>query len=162
MALGNMAYLGNYSLLSFGVVVNSSERVAEMYSSRFKGGTIGGGRSISEPGLSKLCGQKNAPIELRGPESVSISVGDEFGLNNISVDAYDRDGSLVLGLPLRVREVEWNRSVKRRLTYDTRYVRYRALQPGEQVFEILPLCADHPKLSKTFRLIVSKPNVDSH
>ena len=157
-ALGNMARTGNYTLMSFGIVLNGEERIAEMYSSQYEGGTLSGGRSIAQRTLASLCESKSGPVTLQGQDSLSISVGDEFSLDQIHLDAFDYDDKFVSGLPLRIREINWlENAMMIESDYDGRYVRIRALQAGEIEFEAISLCPQDPQASKTFRLIISEP-----
>lgn len=157
-ALGNMARSGKYSLLSFGVVLNGSERMAEMYSSRYVGGTLGGGRSIEKRSLGALCETKGGPVTLRGQKTISISVGDEISLDQIHLDAFDHDGNFVSGVPLRIREFDWlqNYGVIKSNYDDQRYVKISALTAGEIVWEAIPLCPQEAQSSATVRLIISE------
>ena len=158
VALGNMARTGNYSLMSFGIVLNGEDRIAEMYSSQYEGGTLGGGRSIAERTLAPLCESKSSPVILQGQSSLSISVGDEISLDQIHLDAFDDDGKFVAGVPLRIREVDWLDNFSTiKPDYDGRYVKIRALQAGEIEFEAISLCPQEPRPSKTFRLVISEP-----
>lgn len=158
VALGNMARSGKYSLLDFGIVLNGEERIAEMYSSQFVGGTLGGGRSIRADSLSSLCASKTSPIYLQGQESVSLSVGETFSLDEIHIDAFDRDGSFVRGVPLRIREIDWLKNIRLiESDYDARYVTLTALQAGEIELEAISLCPQEPANAKSIRLIISEP-----
>ena len=158
VALGNMARSGNYTLMSFGIVLNGEERIAEMYSSQFAGGRLGGGRSIAERTLAPLCESNGGPVTLKGQDSLSISVGDEIGLDQIHLDAFDYDGGFVSGVPLRIREIDWIENARTiESNYDGRYVKVRALQAGEIEFEAISLCPQHAQASMTFRLIISDP-----
>jgi hypothetical protein len=158
VALGNMARTGNYTLMSYGIVLNGEERIAEMYSSRYVGGTLSGGRSIAQRTLPALCDSKNNPVTLKGQDSASISVGDEFSLAQFHLDAFDQDGRFVSGVPLRIREINWLENFRTiESDYDGRYVRFRALQAGEIEFEAVSLCPQEPPASMTFRLVISEP-----
>jgi hypothetical protein len=157
VALGNMARTGNYSLMSFGIVLNGEERIAEMYSSQYVGGTLGGGRSIAARTLAPLCESKSSPVTLKGQSSLSISVGEEISLDQIHLDAFDYNGKFVSGVPLRIREINWLENFRTiESNYDSRYVKIRALQAGEIEFEAISLCPQDPQASKTFRLIISE------
>ncbi|MEO1244588.1 MAG: hypothetical protein AAFX56_02795 [Pseudomonadota bacterium] len=156
-ALGNMARTGDYTLMSFGIVLNGEERIAEMYSSQYAGGTLSGGRSIAERTLAPLCESKSSPVTLQGQDSLSISVGDEITLDQIHLDAFDYDGKFVSGVPLRIREISWLENARTiESDYDGRYMRIRALQAGEIEFEAISLCPQDPQAAKTFRLIISE------
>ena len=158
VTLGNMARSGKYSLLEFGIVLNGEERIAEMYSSQFVGGTLGGGRSIRAHNLSSLCASKTNPVYLQGQQSVSLSVGETFSLDEIHIDAFDRNGNFVRGVPLRIREIDWLKNIRLiEADYNARYVTLTALQAGEIEFEAISLCPQEPANAKKIRLIISEP-----
>ncbi|MDH3440027.1 MAG: hypothetical protein OEM63_04695 [Gammaproteobacteria bacterium] len=158
VTLGNMARTGKYSLLEHGIVLNGEERIAEMYSSQFVGGTLGGGRSIRASRLSALCDTKANPVFLQGQQTVSLTVGDHIGLDEIHIDAFDQDGKFVRGVPLRIREENWLENTRFiKADYDARYVTLTALQAGEIELEAISLCPQEPANAKSIRLIISEP-----
>lgn len=158
VALGNMARTGKYTLMSYGIVLNGEERIAEMYSSQYVGEGLSGGRSISQRSLTSLCESKSGPVSLKGQDTLSISVGAAISLNQVHIDAIDHNGEFVSGVPLRIRQVNWLKDFRTiKLDYESRYPRIRALQAGEIEFEAVSLCPQDPKASKTFRLVISEP-----